>query len=558
MKINGHRWMGARVVSTGVLLALALGLAAACTIPHPPCNLAAFSFPAGARLDGGPLRLGVADASRNFPFTLPTALRRSQADLAVVDDVRWGYIEPEPPQTGVHTYQWDDELAALDTRVRTYQQAGFELLMVLRVWNIWARASTPAGGLAAAAASTPPRPEYTADYAAWVQAVVERYDADGEDDFSGLVDVNGDGHPDPVRLYQIETASTTGAWWQGQDAATATAEYITLLAAAAAAARTANPHVRILAAGAPGIDMLDGFPSPADLQDIVANINPEVCGGLAALAQVLAADDAYDLVAMHSMADYTGLATLADWTATLAQKPVEVWITGATSAPALTGDPQEIRVRPLYPTAGEGLWSSLENTADPQRPTVETWYRAEQARLAFKKWVFAAAYGFGALALGLEQDRPALEPAGLGQRDLAFQGLLDDAGGGTPASRPVIPTLALAQAQLGGYTRVQRLAELGDGVYGFEFTVEGQTVYALWYDDGAAQEPGAAEPTTTVQLRVRAPQLTQLAIPTHRDQSGPAVSIVTASDGKVTLTLTETPIVIRGEWGAVFLPRVTR
>ncbi len=543
----------------GIFVALAALFAAGCTIPHPPCDLQQVVYPAGARLQGAPMRLGVIDASRNFPFDLPTALHRSQADLAVLDDVRWGHIEPEPPISGQHTYQWDDELAALDTRVRTYQQAGFDLLMVLRAWNIWARASAPVGGAAAAAASTPPRSEYLADYAAWVQAVVERYDGDGQDDFSGLVDVDGDGAPDPVRFYQIETESATGAWWQAQEATTATADYVSLLRTAAAAALAADVQVRILAAGAPAIDMLDGFPTPAELEDIVRNINPEVCGGLLALAEVLAAADAYDLLAVHSVADYTGLATLADWTATLAGEPVDVWITAASSAPALTGDPQELRVHPLYPSTGEALWQTLADESDPQHLTVETWYRAEQARLAFKKWVFAAVYGFGALAVGLEQDRPSLEPANLGQRDLAFQGLLDDAGGaGTPASRPVVPTLALAQAQLSGYTRVQALTGLGGGVHAFEFVVEGQPVYTLWYDDGESQEPGATEPSTAVQLRVRAPQLTMLTIPTRRDQAGPEVSILTPVEGVVALNLTETPVVIRGEWGAVFLPRVTR
>jgi hypothetical protein len=535
---------------------LTLTLAAACSIPHPPCDLPRVVYPDGMELHGGPLRLGVSDASRNFPFDLPTALRRTQAELAVIDDVRWGHIEPEPPQAGQHAYQWDDERAALDTRVRTYQQAGFELIMVLRAWNTWARVAAPAGGMAGATASTPPRPETLADYAAWVQAVVERFDADGQDDSPGLVDVDGDGHPDPVRLYQIEAESAAGAWWQGQEATTTAADYIALLRTAAAAARAADANARILAAGAPAIDLLDDFPAAAELEDIVSNINPAVCGGLVALAQVLAADDAYDLVAMHSLADYTGLATLAAWTATLAGKPVEVWITGATSAPALTGDPQELRVHPLFPTSGEGLWSSLANDADPQHQTVESWYRAEQARLGFKKWVFAAANGFDALALGLEQDRPTLEPANLGQRDLAFQGLLDDAGNGSPASRPVVMALALAQAQLGGYSGVQALAGLGDGVNAFAFTVERQTVYALWYDDGIAQEPGAPEPSAVVHLPVRAPQLTQLTIPTRRDQSGPQIDILSPVGGVVTLTLTETPVVIRGEWQAVFLPRV--
>ncbi len=539
-------------------LALLAGLLLGCTIPHPPCDLSQVAYPAAARLHGGPLRLGVIDASRNFPFDLPGALALARATLAVLDDVRWGYIEPEPPQEGAHNYVWDDEVSALDTRVHAYQQAGFELVIVLRAWNTWARATAPAGGGAAAAASTPPRPEYLADYNAWVNALVERYDADGVDDFQGLVDVNADGAPDPVRYYQIETEAVDGVWWQGSSPTAATAEYVALLGAAAASARTAFSGVKIIVAGAPALDFLDDFPTSAELQDVVSNINPTVCGALLAFAQILRARDAYDIVSVHSVADYTGLATQSAWIATLAGRPTVVWITGATSAPALTADPQELRVHPLFPSAtGEALWQSLKNPGDARHQMVERWYRAEQARLAFKKWVYAAANGFDTLVVGLEQDRPTLENPHLGMRDLAFQGLLDQAdGSGPPAARPALPTLALAQTRLGGYSSVRRLVDLGAGVEAFVFTVSGLPVYALWYEDDAAQGPGEQQGATSVKITVRAPQITALTIPTERGQAEPTATVLTPVNGVITFDLGETPIVLIGDWPSVFLPRL--
>ena len=126
-------------------LALAAPVLAGCTIPHPPCDLAAMVYPDSARLHGSALRLGVIDASRNFPFDLPGPLSQTGATLAVLDDVRWGFVEPEAPQAGTHTYLWDDEPAILDTRVRSYQDAGFDLVIVLRAWNTWAASGGPAG-----------------------------------------------------------------------------------------------------------------------------------------------------------------------------------------------------------------------------------------------------------------------------------------------------------------------------------------------------------------------------------------------------------------------------
>ncbi len=544
-----------------VLPILALILAA-CSVPAPACDQNAIRYPAGRELNGGPVRLGVIDASPRFTDDLPDSLRASQASLAVLDDVRWGYIEPNAPQGG-HAYVWNAPSSALDTRVAAYQQAGFELVVVLRAWNPWARSFGPQGGQAAVEASTPPKSEYLDDYAAWVQAVVERYDADGVDDFPGLVDVNGDGRPDPVRYFQIETDATTGVWWQGTSPETSAADYVTLLRAAAGAARAASPDARIILAATTASDMLDRQPSAAELKDIVTNISPDVCGAITAFQQILAADDAYDIIGVHSMADYTGLVTLADWVATVAGADKPVWLTGVTTAPALTADPATISVNPLFPAYGETLWNSLKDVAAPDHDDVVLWYRAEQARLAFKKWVMAAAGGFDAIVMAYEQDRPGYQNSNFGLRDLAFQGMLGEAGDGPPEKRPAIYALAMAQGQLGGYADVLRMSGFAAGVYVYEFGVEGQTVYALWYDDGVAQGPNDASVSHTVHLRTPDAQLLMFTTPTRPGQTSPEVQTLLPVDGLVTLALTETPVVIRGRIAPqgrqqLFLPFVNR
>jgi len=555
-----------KLISRSINLILALPLIvfflSACTAPAPACDQSAIRYPAAQALHGGPLRLGVVDASRFFTNDLPDALRASQASLAVVDDVRWGYIEPNAPQGDVHDYVWDSASSGLDTRVAAYQKAGFELVIVLRAWNPWARSMGPVGGLAASAASTPPQSQYMDDYAAWVQAVVERYDGDGVNDFPGLIDGDGDGLPDPVRYFQIETDAATGVWWQSASPEVTASDYVTLLRTAAGAARAASPDARIILAGPAATDMLDRGPSAADLEDVVTNIDPAVCGALTAFQTILAATDAYDIVAVHSIADYSGLDTLADWVATVAGTSKPVWLMGATSAPALTADPQIISVNPLFSTNGEALWNSLQDVAASDHETVVRWYRAEQARLAFKKWVTAAASGFDALVMGYEQDRLTYQNPDFDQRDLAFQGMLDDAGGDPAEKRPVIYALSMAQGQLGGYESVQKMVDFGPGVHAYKFLVEGQAVYALWYDDGIAQGPNDAPAATTVILQTPDDQLLTFTTPTLPGQTSPDVQTLIPVNGIVTFSLTETPIVIRGQLQAlpkrIFLPFVQK
>ncbi len=531
------------------LLFLALPLVtlflASCAVPAPACDLDSIRYPAGERLTGGQLRLGVIDASPRFTNQLPEALRASQASLAVLDDVRWGYVEPNAPQGDVHDYVWDGPTSALDSRVAAYQNAGFEMVMVLRAWNPWARSKGPEGGQAAVAASTPPKPEYLDDYAAWVQAVVERYDGDGVDDFPGLVDRDGDGHPDPVRYFQIEQDATTGVWWQGATPESTASDYQTLLRTAADAARTASPNARIILAGATATDLLDRQPTSSELEEVISNLDPSVCGAITAFQQILTATDAYDIIAVHSMADYSGLATLGDWVATMAGGNKPVWIMGATSAPALTADPQLISVNPLFPGEGEAYWATLKNAASPEHDAVMRWYRAEQARLTFKKWVMAAVSGFDAIVLGYEQDRPIYQNPVFGLRDLTFQGMTEP-GDGPPGQRPAIYALAMAQSQLGDYASVKQMSALKSGAFGFEFTIEGQTAYAMWYDDGVAQGPDDPPASTLIHLYTSDPRLLMFTLPTEMGQVSPDVQILTPQDGLVTLTLTETPIVIRG------------
>ncbi len=525
-----------------VLGGILLGVAG-CVTPAPACQMEAIPYPQDRVLTGGSLQLGVIDASPRFLYELPSGLKQTQAPLAVLDDIRWGFIEPNPPENGVHTYRWNDPSARLDDRVAAYQDAGFQLVMVLRAWNPWARAFGPSGGMAGSLASTPPAAPYLNDYAAWVQALVERYDGDGIADSPSLRDVDGDGQVDPIRFFQIETETVSGTWWQGASPASWAEDYLTLLKTARHAAHQASEDAHILLGAIPATDLLDGSPAQADLQDAITHMDPAVCGALTAAVTILAATDSYDIVTAHSLADYTGLPLLAQWLATLIPPEKPVWLMGVTTGPALTADPQIIAAHPLYPAQGPSLWEALRDPSHPDHELVRTWYQGEQARLAFKKWVVAAASGFDVMVAGYEQDRPLYEHPEYQLRDLAFQGMLNP--GESPLTRPVVHALATAQAHLSGYEAVRQLQGFGPGVWAFEFIVEKEPVYVFWYDDGIAQGPREATPTTSLRLRTDETQVLAFSIPTLPGQTSPSMQLYIPDQGEVTLTLGETPIIIR-------------
>lgn len=153
-----------------------------------------------------------------------------------------------------------------------------------------------------------------------------------------------------------------------------------------------------------------------------------------------------------------------------------------------------------------------------------------------------------------------------------------------PEPRPVARSLSLLADRLAGYTSVQRLTiaperpplcpsapallflrsaqDFGSSaqVYACLFTVAGQPVHVLWYDDGVAQLPWEREPEVTVALSVSSPAVTVTHIITRAGQTQPVVEIKPAIGGRVALTVGETPILVEEALlpGRTYLPPVTK
>jgi len=99
--------------------------------------------------------------------------------------------------------------------------------------------------------------------------------------------------------------------------------------------------------------------------------------------------------------------------------------------------------------------------------------------------------------------------------------------------------LTLLVQKLGEFSAVKSLAA-GQGVYVYEFTVRGQPVYVLWYDDGRRYLPGDKEPVAPVQPPLPAGRYRLTETPTGR---GPIpVRTVSVPEGGWRMELSSTPI----------------
>ncbi len=448
--------MGNRLTALLLLMPGLLLVACSSNVPHPPCDLNAIVYPETGRPLHNRTQLGVEYATANAPYYLAPALAVTRARLAKISDVRWGDIAPNPPADGDPGYQWNLSNVRLDDRVKAYQQAGFDLMIELRARSSWGQAVWPTDSPVAASR---PKPEHESAYQDWVQAVVERYDGDGVNDLPGLLR--------PMRTYEIESEAQHWVYWQGVTNESWTRDYLDTLRLAAAGARAADSRVQIILTGIGGGAVFDGFPTADELRALLTGFDPQVrdalCGGILFVQEVIQARDAYDLIEFHALSDYTGLYAETTWLAGLLDHyglpETPIWAGDATSAPNLTGDPQALKVHPLYPEHGEELFRILDTPGDPQHAEVEVWYRKEQAELAVKKFVVAAELGMGAIMMGLEQDWAWARNPAFGQRDFAYQGLVEPVQPfQVPDSRPAARSLRMLTDRLTNYTAVERLS----------------------------------------------------------------------------------------------------
>jgi len=442
----------------------------------------------------------------------------------------WGDIEPQPPVNGKHSYRWE----AADRLILEYQRAGFRHFHIyVRNKNPWAcsKPVKPIGG-----GSSLPKPEHWEDYKAFLRAFVQRYDTHHPDHVPGLLY--------PVEYWEIEAEWGTG-FWQGT-----LEEYLELLRVAYPTVKQANPRAKVILIGFFLAGVFEGHPDPQEIPATLARIPPprrRVSEQyLADIRKLLAHPELFDVVEFHSLSDWSEISGMGRFLRQTMreygyEKPIWVGDVNYTASPLMFWD---IPVPPYTQQQKPAIEATLQALARPQHPQhaqAMRWLRAEQSKGLVKKAVLAMAEGLAGINIGNLADWGLFGILPQITGTVAFQGLVETQGvppkPGEP--RPAYHALALLVQKLGEFSAVRSLA-VDRGVYAYEFTVRGQPVYVLWYDDGRRYLPGDKEPVAPVQVPLPAGRYRLTETPTGR---GPMpVRTVSVPEGGWRMELSSTPI----------------
>lgn len=474
---------------------------------------------------------------------------------------RWRDLEPEPPVDGVHTYTFD----VLDRHVLRYQSAGFEdLALVLQASSDWAVECGPVDAWRCPdspsdlVSSPPIDDERWDDYAAFIRAVVERYDGDGVDDVPGLIA--------PIRYWEIETEVQHGAFWQVTcDGCTDRAyldrrisEYLRLLEVAGDAAREADPDAKIMLAGLWFWDVFDRGPvTLSEMRSLiaaggyVADVYAEV---MRFILSIVAETDLYDAVEFHQLSHYTGVEGSVAWLRRfLAWRGVEkeIHVGDALSGPTLfhNGPFQSWEYfdgARLLEVVGSG-----DDLYGYDYREVERWYRAEQARYTAKQTLLAVGSGATGMNLFQWKDFPPLffeafpMPTYWLWWTWGIQGLADVTAPGAEfvAPRPAMTTYQHLASRLHNVTRADRV-EFDPEIRAYRFTIDSDTVWVLWIDASIARQYGEAEPKIDLALPLPTGRYGLTRLPSERGEEVETTFVDVLEPGFV-VEVSDMPILIQ-------------
>ncbi|HPP11235.1 MAG TPA: hypothetical protein PKW42_00725 [bacterium] len=442
----------------------------------------------------------------------------------------WDDIEPRPPVKGKHSYRWDHT----DRLILEYQRAGFKNFHIyVKSMNRWA-SSKPI----ACRGSSPIKPEFLDDYKAFLQALVQRYNINHPDHVPGLLY--------SVEYWEIEAEWGTG-FWQGT-----LEEYIDLLRVAYPVVKKANPEAKVILIGFFLAGVFEGHPDieqiPAVLSRLPSKLRKVCEQYLADIKKLLSYPELFDVVEFHSLSDWSEIMGMSRFLKKTMreygyEKPVWVGDVNYTASPLVFwGQPIPPYTEKQLPAIKTTL-HILANVKHPRHKEVEAWFRAEQSKGLVKKVVLAMAEGLSGINVGNMKDEKlfAVFPEITGT--VAFQGIVETKGmpPGPGKPRPAYYSLRLLSQKLMNFSAVKQL-NLGSGIYAYEFTVHGHTVYVLWYDDGHRYLPGDIEPSVTVEIPLPEQKYTLTETPVKEDMLN--IRTVSCDRGVLKLKSGTTPVFV--------------
>ncbi|MCI0543511.1 MAG: hypothetical protein L0Z49_03575, partial [Actinobacteria bacterium] len=317
----------------------------------------------------------------------------------IAEAITWGVMQtgPENPI----------DFGRLDDMVATFQAVGFtDFTLALKPHSSWA--SIDAAGLRST--NPAPRPEFLDDYANWVGAVVERYDADGVDDMPGLAH--------PIRHYEI------GSEFSSYEPEPVDV-YLETLEIAYESAHTAYPEVMVGHAAFLVMGLLVDHPDPATILDglSVDRYGPHDFGDIRA---ILDRPELFDYLNIHALAhpgEIEEMVAWLDWETAQRGYRKPIVISDTSPNPFVAFGPATMCDRPagqmgfmFYPATEEDrcrIADYFGRVLDQDPDTLE-WLRAYVAADMVKKVVISAEQGIALINTSFVIDLPFLD-APIGQ-----------------------------------------------------------------------------------------------------------------------------------------------
>jgi hypothetical protein len=437
-------------------------------------------------------------------------------------NLSWSEVEPSPPRGGVHSYDWSE----LDDIVRILHGARIGLKLQLFPSSAWA-SRVPAKHLNRAGPLKDGREE---DWRAFVQALVERYDGDGEEDafpvdFKVLKMMNVSG--------EVESKSN----WTRLGGTPA--EYDRFLSRTTAWIREIDPTLLVARAAANFGNAFDRIASSDELERRLrsAGKNPVLGFFLESMQE----EDDYDLLGFQLNYHWSAIAPQIGWARNVLEERGYARPVFANHTRSVLTD-HELETALLDPS-GAGFGSARSA------------YFADQAIHTVKKLTLGLASGLRVMFIATLVDGCYPGSAEIKRLEKSYQlswlftGLLegrkpgdDDCGPFSP--KPAFYSYRLLVRKLVGAECSAERVSLGADIHCFRFRKEGRSIFILWYEQIGELSTRPGEGSTEIDLPVDAAEVVITRIVTRIGETEPAATRAGAKDGRVGILLTGEPVIV--------------
>lgn len=445
------------------------------------------------------------------------------------------------------------DFSMLDRLVAEYQGVGFlECMVGLKSECSW-------GSIAPNAAlpdtNFAPKPEYLGDYAAWVKAVVERYDGDGVDDMPDL--------KYSIRYFEI------GVEFSSYEPEPVT-DYLTMLEAAYQAAHEASGDVIVLQVPFLVVGAFVNNPGPGEYEGAFAAVDTRIMyHSLEEIRAILDRPDLFDALNFHCGA----LAAEVDATVTWLRYEMETRgyekalvcsdtlpssFIGWGPATRCTGALSSLGI--VLPPAVEAdrcrLADYFTKLVNADAATLD-WVHGYIAETMVETVVAAADQGVHFINTTFIQDLFPLNTAVFmaSAGNSAWAGMVETSYNAftqehkTTGYRPLFYALQQLANAMDGYTTVERVTvdESGLRLYrvSSEDTGELPPFWIAWYEPGILILPEDAVPQTSLDFETSAESVEVEALITEPGRTEAYMDKIGATQGMVTIPISPTPVFIR-------------